>query len=58
MTCITQTTGTRESDGKIGDYGFHSDIKLIYTALIKARFMIIVIGDPVGSNKNRRDLLY
>ena len=37
--------------GKIGDYGFLSDINLIYTAFTKARFMVIVIGDPVGSTK-------
>ena len=54
MTCITQTTGTRESNGKIGDYGFRTDTKLIYTAITKARFMNIVIGDPADLIKPAR----
>ena len=41
-------SGARECDGEIGDYGFLSDIKLLNTALTRARFMVAVVGDPVG----------
>lgn len=41
-------SGAQECDGEYGDFGFLSDAKLLNSALTRARFMVAIVGDPVG----------